>query len=98
MPMKFIRFFVVCGAVFCSLSAFGQWEIVAPNLIDPKGFNFSGGAMTYSAGRVWAVLTQKIWMSSDDGITWSDRTPPFVFGTPREIDFFDANNGLLSTD
>jgi photosystem II stability/assembly factor-like uncharacterized protein len=80
-----------------AVSAWAQWTNVAPKLLAPKPSTDIGGAMMYSSGRLWAGLDEKVWMSEDEGITWNDRTPTYpTFSTPRDIDFFDANNGVLS--
>lgn len=56
--------------------------------------------MVYQSGKVWAGIQTTLWMSSDDGLTWNNRTP-FNFSSPGtffDIDFFDGNTGIVSMD
>jgi photosystem II stability/assembly factor-like uncharacterized protein len=101
-----VRFLRCIGLIFLCLlldadtNVFAQWKNISPNLLGKYPAISEGGVMVYRFGKVWAGVQGKLWMSSDDGNTWNDRTP-FNFTAPStffDIDFFDGNTGIVSLD
>ena len=95
--MTFLRIAIVSAFFLSASTLMAQWTNVAPNLLPtiPSG----GGAMTYSDGRIWAAFVRDLYVSSDNGTSWSKRTPNFsIFGAYRDIAFFDRNTGVVIVD
>jgi photosystem II stability/assembly factor-like uncharacterized protein len=78
-----------------------QWKNVAPNLLGKLYTNGQGGqlggASCYKDGTLWFGKND-LWMSGDNGVTWSNITPFSLNGVIYSIDFLDAYNGLVSTE
>jgi photosystem II stability/assembly factor-like uncharacterized protein len=80
-------------------SVFAQWKNLAPNLISTAG-RAGAGVITYSSGKIWAAVTTTIWMSPDEGKTWQIVPAPIDPSKNNmisDIDFYDANIGIVSS-
>lgn len=94
-----LRAIILVFLIHLSTVSTSQWVNVAPGLLGPNTGLQSGGAITYCEGKLWVSVRYKIWMSSDGGTTWSDRTPNVVKITNLGIyslDFYDGNIGFAS--
>lgn len=92
--------FIVLLVLIADTTIHAQWINNAPNQLGQHTAWGQGGVMVYQSGKVWAGIQTTLWMSSDDGITWNNRTP-FNFSSPGiffDIDFFDGNTGIVSMD
>ncbi|MFI5263006.1 MAG: T9SS type A sorting domain-containing protein [Candidatus Kapaibacterium sp.] len=93
--MKFLRFasflFAALLVLIAEKDACGQWKNVAPNLVS-MGQSF--GCLTYKDGILWAG-NKDLWFSQDSGKIWQKSN--FNSTNIYDIDFFDRNNGLVST-
>ena len=78
--------------LFCVNSAQAQWNQVASSLIGPVA-TFGGGS-TFKDGIAW-IGNQGLFMSSDSGLTWIDRSPNDQ-STIMHVNFYDQNTGLVS--
>jgi hypothetical protein len=79
-------------------SARGQWRIVAPNALTPMftgAIDFSDGILHLSGSESSNYVTSELLNSSDTGKTWF--TVNFPSAGITDINFFDRNNGVVST-
>ncbi|MDP4237471.1 MAG: hypothetical protein Q8919_13585, partial [Bacteroidota bacterium] len=97
--MRFLALLTLL-VLFADTATYCQWKIVGAKLLGVSPNWSEGGIVVYQNGKVWAGIQGKLWMSSDDGLSWNERTP-YNFSAPGiffDIDFFDANNGIVSLD
>jgi photosystem II stability/assembly factor-like uncharacterized protein len=78
-------------------SAQAQWK----QILSAGTINFfnqgTGNAMEYKAGKLWVGLSKDLWMSPDDGVTWSQTSLSLGLGEIiTHVCFFDAQNGLVA--
>lgn len=87
--------FVLIIATCSSVSIVqGQWQNIAPGLIGSR-FSSIGGAMEYKYGILLAGMNT-LKLSTDDGVTWTNRSPGF--GYIMDIDIFDANTFAITLE
>jgi photosystem II stability/assembly factor-like uncharacterized protein len=73
-----------------------QWSIAAPAVLGAQ--SPQAGAITYRNGLLWAGTTA-LWLSADIGTTWTKRSPTLFNGDGiRDVNFYDANTGLVGTE
>jgi photosystem II stability/assembly factor-like uncharacterized protein len=92
MAKRLLLFF---GMLFCSNTAFAQWQIAAPGIFPGlTSQNYMQGAITFKDGLTWAAF-EKIWVSPDSGQTWHETNFPrqqFIYIVA--LQFFDRFNGI----
>jgi photosystem II stability/assembly factor-like uncharacterized protein len=86
------------GMLCCLLwvkPASAQWSRVAPNLLG--NIQPQDGVMTSKSGIVWAGATT-LYMSLDNGLTWTARSPVlFSNDNISDVNFYDGNTGIVGT-
>ena len=99
--MKHIRptIAVIVFIITLSASGFGQWnKIYTP----PTGYSRNQTIFSLN-NRIYIVHLDGLVVSTDDGFTWLDRSPTQtdtlgrILETFLDVDFFDDNNGLITT-
>jgi photosystem II stability/assembly factor-like uncharacterized protein len=93
--MKFSRIIFVVLFTLCSASlALSQWKNISANM--PSGGAAGITAFTSKAGKLWVASFGGLFMSTDNGATWINRTFPGV-AQILSMDFLDASSGLAVT-
>ncbi|HEY6172009.1 MAG TPA: T9SS type A sorting domain-containing protein [Candidatus Kapabacteria bacterium] len=91
MRSKFILL-LLCTAAPC----LAQWQKISSPYIETSS---RPQTLTYKDGNLWLVNLDTVWMSSDEGASWSVRSPwdPSVPVTFEDVCFWDKNNGILTS-
>ncbi len=93
MKCKTIVLLLLAFVLSNALSAYAQWQNVAPNLL---GHLDEYGSMTFKDGVVWAGLFN-LYFSLDSGKSWQ-KSPLPIPGHVYDIEFYDASTGLVATN
>jgi photosystem II stability/assembly factor-like uncharacterized protein len=92
-----MRFSIILVLLSFSLtiSANSQWKSLG--LICQTGY---GGPLAYSHGKLWVTdpLSNKLWVTENDGGTWQSLIVPFSFQDINDINFLDEMNGIVAAD
>ena len=76
--------------------SFAQWQKISPAKVETSS---RPQTLTYKDGNLWLVNLDTMWMSPDEGASWSVRSPwdPTLPVTFEDVHFWDKNNGLLTS-
>ena len=86
--LRFARFFGLVLLLTVSMSASGQWRIVAPNLTSVSTYH---GGICVRNGIVW-MASGALYKSTDSGVTWTRKSLP---EDPFDLDFYDSLHGIF---
>jgi photosystem II stability/assembly factor-like uncharacterized protein len=89
---KFILL-LLCTAAPC----LAQWQKISPAYVKTSS---RPQTITYKDGNLWLVNLDTMWLSSDEGASWSVRSPsdPTLPVSLESVTFWDKNNGVLTSD
>jgi photosystem II stability/assembly factor-like uncharacterized protein len=96
MPQMSLKRFVSIVLAMCLAPAaiFGQWTNVAPRLL---GADPEFGAIQFKDGVAWAGL-YSVFVSLDSGKTWTITDLPLNNAHVTDIECFDANTAIITTN
>lgn len=87
---RIIGIVIILGAT----GIYAQWRKISIPQIES---NPRMQVITYKSGKLWAATQDTLRMTSDDGATWHVRMPEDSIGSIQAIDFFDEQNGIITT-
>jgi photosystem II stability/assembly factor-like uncharacterized protein len=92
----FFCFLLVCFTLTGVKPAASQWTNISTGKITPAARqNGFGSCMAWCAGKLWYAWDYQLWMTNDYGATWTSKNGNLPNSVIIDIDFFDANNGVL---
>jgi photosystem II stability/assembly factor-like uncharacterized protein len=85
------------AALLLTADVSAQWTNISQGKITPAPRNAGfGGAMCWRDGNLWYGWDYQLWVTSDFGATWTSRFSNLPTSIITDIDFFDANNGVIA--
>lgn len=92
----FFCFLIVCSTLLGVGSACSQWTNISTGKITPAARqNGLGSCMAWNSGRFWYAWDYQLWMTDDYGATWTSKNGNLPNSVIVDMDFIDANNGVL---
>jgi len=90
-------FFIAFISLIFAVPAITQWTNISTGKITPAArAGGYGDAMCWNSGNLWYAWDYQVWVTNDFGATWTSRSSNLPHEIITDIDFIDANNGVVS--